>query len=78
MQLRSEFERAWRAGDDHDSLLALVHRHEQQGLAAREAYAILQQLWLDNGFDNSDGDHPLQDKLEYVLEKLWYEQPATK
>jgi hypothetical protein len=78
MNLRSEFEKAWKAGDDHNSLLALVHRHEQKGLAATEAYGILQQLWLDNGFDDCDGPGPLQDNLEYVLEKLWYEQPATK
>ena len=78
MNLRGEFETAWRAGDDYDSLLALVDRHERQGLAVTEAYGILQQLWLDNGFDNCDGSGPLQDKLEFVLEKLWYEQPATK
>jgi hypothetical protein len=78
MNLRGEFETAWKAGDDHDSLLALVYRHQQQGLAATEAYAILQQLWLDNGFDDCDRANPLQDNLEYVLEKIWYEQPATK
>ena len=78
MNLRGEFESAWMAGHDHDSLLALVHRHQQQGLTATEAYGILQQLWLDHGFDDCDESSPLQDKLEYVLEKLWYEQPATK
>jgi hypothetical protein len=78
MNLRGEFETSWKAGDDYDSLLALVHRHQGQGLAVSEAYGILQQLWLDNGFDDCDGSSPLQDKLEYVLEKLWYEQPATK
>jgi hypothetical protein len=78
MNLRSEFEKAWRAGNDHDSLLALVHRHQQHGVPAHEAYGILQQLWLDNGFDDSEGTNPLQDNLEYVMEKLWYEQPATK
>jgi hypothetical protein len=78
MNLRGEFETAWRAGDDPDSLLALVHRHRQRGLAATEAYGILEQLWLENGFDDCDGSSPLQNNLEYVLEKLWYEQPATK
>jgi hypothetical protein len=73
VDLRGEFETAWKAGHDQDSLLALVHRHQEQGLAAREAHAILQQLWLDNGFDDCDGSSPPQDNLEYVLEKLWYE-----
>ena len=78
MNLQSEFESAWKAGADHDSLLALVRRYQQQGLTVTEAYAILQQLWLDNGFDDCDGADPLQDNLESVMEKLWYEQPATR
>jgi hypothetical protein len=78
MNLRGEFETAWKAGGDHDSLLALVHRHQEKGLAVTEAYGILQQLWLDNGYDDCDHTGALQDNLEYVLEKIWYEQPATK
>ena len=78
MNLRGEFERAWKSDDNHDSLLALVRRHQEQGLAVTEAYGILQRLWLDNGFDDCDESGPLQDNLEYVLESLWYDQPATK
>lgn len=73
MNLRAEFETAWKAGNDHDFLLALVHRYGQIGLAPREAYWILHKLWLDCGFDNSDGTNPLQDNLEYILDKVWYE-----
>jgi hypothetical protein len=73
MNLRGEFETAWKAGNDHDSLVELVHRHQQQGLAAREAYWILHKLWLDCGFDDSDRPSALQNELEYILEKLWYE-----
>jgi hypothetical protein len=78
MNLRAEFEIAWKTGNDHDSLLTLVHRYQQQGLATSEVYAILQQLWLDNGFDNCENTSTLQNNLEYVLEKMWYEQPAAK
>lgn len=78
MNLRGEFETAWKAGLGHDSLLELVRRHQQQGVAVQQAYRILHQLWLDCGFDDSDRASALQDNLEYVLEKLWYEQPATK
>jgi hypothetical protein len=78
MSLRDDFETAWKAGDDHDSLLALVRRHQEQGLGARKAYDMLQQLWLENGYDDCEGTNPLQDNLEYIMEKLWYEQPATK
>ena len=73
MNLRAEFETAWKAGNDHDSLLELVHRYEQIGLAPRETYWILHKLWLDCGFDNSDGTSSLQDNLEYILDKVWYE-----
>ncbi|MBI1831223.1 MAG: hypothetical protein HYR84_07225 [Planctomycetes bacterium] len=78
MSLRGEFEAAWKAGDDHGSLLALVHRHQQQRLPATEAYAILQRLWRENRFDDCHDANALQDNLEYVLERNWYEQPATK
>jgi hypothetical protein len=76
--LRDEFETAWKAGDDHDSLLALVRGHQEQDLGAREVYDVLHQLWLENGYDDCEGTNPLQDNLEYIMEKLWYEQPATK
>jgi hypothetical protein len=77
MNLRGEFEKAWKAGHDYDSLLSLVHEQQQRvGMNATEAYSILQQLWLENGFNDSHDANPLQDKLEYVLEKLWYEKPA--
>jgi hypothetical protein len=74
MNLRGEFEKAWKAGQDYDCLLTLVHEQQRRlGMNATEAYAILQQLWLDNGFNDSADTNPLQDKLEYILEKLWYE-----
>lgn len=73
MNLRGEFETAWKAGDDFDALLELVHRHQQQGLPAREAYWILHKLWLDCGFDDCDRPSELQNNLEYILEKIWYE-----
>jgi hypothetical protein len=75
MNLRAEFEIAWRAGKDHDALLELVHA---QGLPPKEAYQVLEQLWLDCGFDDVEQASPMQDNLEYVLEKIWYESPAEK
>ncbi|HZZ82191.1 MAG TPA: hypothetical protein VFE62_27080 [Gemmataceae bacterium] len=78
MGFRTDFETAWRAGGHHDSLLALVRRYQEQGLGARDAYDVLHQLWLDNGYDDCEGTSPLQDNLEYIMEKLWYEQPATR
>ena len=75
MNLRGEFEIAWKAGEDHDALLELVHH---QGVPPGEAYQILHQLWLECKFDDVERSSTLKDNLEYVLEKLWYECPATK
>ena len=72
MNLRSEFETAWTAGNDADFLLAVVRRYQQQGLQGLEAYRILEKLWLDCGFNDSDVDSDRRNNLEYVLETLWY------
>jgi hypothetical protein len=78
MSLKDEFLAALHRGDDHDTLLDLVHRHQDQGLSSLEAYQILQQLWLEFGFNKIEEGSSLQDNLEYVLEKIWYECPATE
>ena len=78
MNLKNDFETTWKAGADHDALLELVHRHQAQGLSAQEAYRMLHQLWLECGFNDAERSDPLQDNLEYVLEKIWYECPAAK
>jgi hypothetical protein len=77
MNLKDEFLAALHRGDDQDTLLDLVHRHEDRGLSASEAYQLLQQLWLDFGFNKIEEGSSLQDNLEYVLEKIWYECPAS-
>jgi hypothetical protein len=76
MDLRAEFLTALRRGDDHDTLLESVHQALERGLAPRQAYNALHQLWLDLGFNRSDEESALRDNLEYVMEKIWYECPA--
>ncbi|HEV3255303.1 MAG TPA: hypothetical protein VG013_00355 [Gemmataceae bacterium] len=76
MDLKHGFLAALRGGQNHDALLELVHRHQAQGLTPQEAYQIMQQLWLDFGFDKAEEGSGLQDDLEYVMEKIWYECPA--
>ena len=45
-----------------------------KALQPREAYWILQQAvgWSD-GYDNCDQPDELQNNLEYILDKVWYE-----
>lgn len=78
MNLKDEFLTALRNGEDYDTLLELVHRHQAQGLPPQEAYAILRQIWLEFGFDKIEDDNCLQGDLEYVMEKIWYECPAPE
>ena len=76
MPLKAELLVALRAGQDHDALLDLVHHHQTRGLSPQDAYQVLQQLWLELGFDRAEEENSLQDNLEYVMEKVWYECPA--
>lgn len=77
MNSKTQFLEALRAGQDFDSLLDLVRSHQMQGLSARVAYDRLQQIWLDFGFNASDEESDVRDNLEYVMEKIWYECPAS-
>lgn len=78
MNLKDEFRTALRNGANYDAVLELVHRHQAQGLLLQDAYAILQQIWLEFGFDKVEVGSRLQDDLEYVMEKIWYECPAPE
>jgi hypothetical protein len=75
MNLKSDFKTAWQAGKDADILLDLVRRHRARGVSGEEAYQVLEQVWIENGYDRGEGPpSSLQDSLEYVLEKTWYSQ----
>jgi hypothetical protein len=76
MDFRQEFLTALKNGTDADSLLDLVSRYQAQGLMPQQAYQLLHELWLEFGFAQRDGDSRIQDDLEYVMEKVWYECPA--
>ena len=75
MNLKQELLTALRAGQGYAPLLETVRRHQAQGLGSEETYQILQQLWLELGFNNAEGD-PLQATLEALMEKIWYECAA--
>jgi hypothetical protein len=38
MSLKNEFVQAWKASEDHNALLELVHRHQARGISAQDAY----------------------------------------
>ncbi len=77
MSFKQEFLAALGAGQQCDTLLDLVHRYESQGLGPKEAYNQLQQIWLEFGFDKEEAKSgSVQNDLEAVMEKIWYECPA--
>jgi hypothetical protein len=78
MEFKQEFLAALKGGQNHESLLELVSRHQTRGLAPEQAYQDLEQLWLEFGFNQTDEGGSLQDNLEYVMEKVWYGCPAPE
>jgi hypothetical protein len=76
MALEHEFLVALRGGAGHDHLLELVQRHQAGGVKPRAAYDILERIWLEFGFNDSDEQSALRDDLEYVMEKMWYACPT--
>jgi hypothetical protein len=76
MRLKQEFLTALRAGMDYDELLELVHQHQAQGVAPQVSYEVLQQIWQELGFDKEGDNQEMQNNLEAVMEKIWYECPA--
>ncbi|MGD9857893.1 MAG: hypothetical protein AB7U20_23360 [Planctomycetaceae bacterium] len=80
MRLKTEFRASLESGANHDELAALVRRHKASGLSQREAYDQLQQLWVEYGFDadDHDGENPVRDNLEYIMEIVWGFCPAER
>ncbi len=76
MNFKQEFFSALQSGKSYEELLELVRCREQQGLNPREAYELLQEIWLELGFDWKE-EGGMQDTLEAVMEKAWYGCPAS-
>jgi hypothetical protein len=72
MTFKEEFLIAFDRGLNGEELLNLA---QSRKLDAREAYKIVEQIWLELGFDSKEGE-PRQENLEFVMEKLWYSSPA--
>jgi hypothetical protein len=73
MDLKRDFLAALNCTATDQSLLQLVQRHQAQGLTPEESYDVLQQIWLEFGFDKSDDNNATRESLEYVMEKVWFQ-----
>ena len=77
MAFKHDFLTALGAGADYDALMELVRLHRVRGASSKAAYEVLQEIWLEHGFDNTvAAEGSMQDTLETVMEKVWYGQPV--
>ena len=81
MEPASEFKKAFltalRANEPDAALLELVREWQARFPSMRDLYDILQQIWLEFGFDERSDGGSLQDRLEFVMEKVWYDCPVS-
>jgi hypothetical protein len=73
MNFKQEIQAALESGEDQRALLDIVRRHHGLGLTVEESYKLLEQIWLDFGFSESDATSPLRHELEYLMERVWYQ-----
>ncbi len=71
--LKQEILTALSSGSDHAALLELVRRKEAQGLTPRESYNVLEGIWRDFGFADTEEGGPLRGELEFVMERVWFQ-----
>ncbi|MEX0701679.1 MAG: hypothetical protein WD069_06235 [Planctomycetales bacterium] len=78
MDVKGEFRTALESGANDAALLELVRRHKASGLAQRDAYDALQELWQEYGFhDDDQTESEVRNNLEYVMENVWGFCPAA-
>ena len=73
MDFKQTFQAALNAGVEHEALLQLVQRYQAQGLSQEESYRVLEQIWREHGFDESENEGTMRADLEFVMEKVWYQ-----
>lgn len=78
MDFKNRFLEALRAGNDDGALLKMARDSATQSFGLHDAYEVMQNIWHDFGFDERSDGGKLQDSLEYVMEKIWYEIPTTE
>lgn len=73
MTLKIAILAALRSGEDDRSLQELVHLYQAQGMTPRDSYNVLQEIWQEFGFHETEESGPLRDALEYLMERVWFQ-----
>lgn len=76
MEFKARFLNALRAGADDDALLKLARESATETFDLGRVYNAMQAIWREHGFDERSDGGSIQDRLEFVMEKVWYESPA--
>lgn len=81
VEVASEFKNvvltALRSDKSDTALLDLVREWQMQFPNMRDLYEALQAIWVDMGFDERSDGGPVQDRLEFVMERVWYSCPVA-
>jgi hypothetical protein len=77
MALKQELLTALQNGATHTAVLEILRVHRSELIEPKAAYGILEQIWLELGFDDSDEQSQLRNELECALEKTWYSTTTT-
>jgi hypothetical protein len=72
MDFKQDFLAALQSGRDDRGLLEIVRRHHAQRVSEERLYELLEQIWKEFGFHETEESSPLRDELEYVMERVWY------
>ena len=71
MDFNQDILAALQSGKDHHALLEVARRYQLQGQTDQEIYQLLEQVWLDFGFDESDHESTVRNELETLARKLY-------
>lgn len=71
---KQQFRGALEQGADYTRLKPLLHRYYEAGGSQPEAYNLLQDLWLEYGYDEDEHleTDTKRDELEFLMERVWY------
>lgn len=78
MEFKNQVVAAIRSGEADDCLLALIHSPGSGSRTPQDAYDVLQEIWLEFGFDGRSHGGKIQDTLEFLMEKTWQECPLAE
>ncbi len=54
-----------------DDLLSIVLRHKARGMDQRATYAALESIRVEMGCSDDDGNNPLCERLEDIMDRVW-------